>query len=264
LADVVGSVLRFVSVVVKGAADLVSEIIGGTLQMGRGIATFSGADFYEGSKRIIEVVVSVVILVVWYLVVRVIIGIVLGWLFGLLQDGWFARPLTDEEEERLRRVYHDSLRYSDIRIHDSYLGGANVTLGNEIWTDSDDLAVLVHEAMHVWQYQNGGSSYLLRNLGDQNENSSGDDGYEWESIYASGTSWLDMGYESQAEFFYDIWHDGTLTPQGGARTSGSGAFFEEDLPLTVGRFLFNSDDWTDVARQAVDHVRSMEPFRFDG
>ncbi len=105
-----------------------------------------------------------------------------------------ARPLSPFEEQEARLVFADGLRYDQVRIVEgadwpdwlarlgARLSGAEppahnaVTLGNRIHfpvslrtsqpgpAAVQDMAWLIHELTHIWQYQHRGVAYLLQAL----------------------------------------------------------------------------------------------------
>jgi len=112
----------------------------------------------------------------------------IGWwldLFFLLSDLLFVfdlyelisnaidrqtRPLTDREEELLRSIYGDSLPYHLVRIDEYARFGPPQgrfcyvsfhTINS--WGPMMD-PILVHEAMHIWQYCQVGACYIPRAL----------------------------------------------------------------------------------------------------
>lgn len=78
----------------------------------------------------------------------------------------FGRALYQWELDVLADIYQTGLATSRIRVVEAHILNAPTTLGNQIrvpygWTfEGDNRPVLVHEAMHVWQYQNLGPSYI--------------------------------------------------------------------------------------------------------
>ena len=76
-----------------------------------------------------------------------------------------ARPLTPGERRLAKSVFADAVRLDQVRVHGGGFGAFAVTLGAHLFMPrhlaSDDLssadllsqALLVHELMHVWQFQ---------------------------------------------------------------------------------------------------------------
>jgi len=75
------------------------------------------------------------------------------------------RPLTEEEREILGKVFRNSLNYNAISIVNGKAGilgvsGRAFTMGFTIYLPANNDAVLVHECVHVWQFQVEGTKYI--------------------------------------------------------------------------------------------------------
>ena len=130
-----------------------------------------------------------------------------------------ARPLSQDERVMLRKVFGDSLAYVNVRIVQGRSGAFGVnqrpfTLGNTIYLKDVDLAerpdVLVHEVVHVWQYQHEGPRYTTDALGAQVlYGYRGRGAYDWEAELARGrTSWTEFNKEAQGSFIQEVWKSG--------------------------------------------------------
>jgi hypothetical protein len=73
-----------------------------------------------------------------------------------------GEPLTSVEIGIARPVFLESIDYSLVRVVVSSVVAAPTTLGNNIRTRTRTMPnwVLIHELMHIWQYQTQGSSYI--------------------------------------------------------------------------------------------------------
>src|SRR5205814_3844422 len=103
----------------------------------------------------------------------------LGTFVALVQKVLFlqrpARALTEAEREMLRRVFRRSVSLYNVRLVEGRAGlfGFNVrpfTLGNTIYLKyylSSLPGLLIHECVHVCQYQNIAPRYLIEALGAQ-------------------------------------------------------------------------------------------------
>lgn len=147
------------------------------------------------------------------------------------------RLLRDEERDMLERIFGNALVYSLIRVKLGCFSHRFLTAhaaGNviyipvysryfdldnrpaEVEQDIDPIGValsetgeslLVHEATHVWQHQNGGSSYMHRALFVQccawlvGGKRSG--AYDWRSELARGRAFCLMNPEQQAQLVQD-------------------------------------------------------------
>ncbi len=77
-----------------------------------------------------------------------------------------GRALYEWERAVVRDIFQTGVDASRIRIVETQVLNAPTTLGNQIrvspgWTfENANKPVLVHEVMHVWQYQNLGTRYI--------------------------------------------------------------------------------------------------------
>lgn len=128
-----------------------------------------------------------------------------------------TRPLTSREIQLLRPIYGDQVRYELVTMERSpviaVLAGA-VTLQNAVhWNPrlySEDFtrepvritAVLVHEIMHVWQYQNLRHYHFLK--------AGAEHIHRWGRVYKyeldEHERLLDYHYEQQGQILQDYFH----------------------------------------------------------
>jgi len=159
-----------------------------------------------------------------------------------------ARGLKPEEITELRKVFGDSVDYSQIRVHDNVkdgLVGSNraMTLGNDIYmpgdrtSDSSYAATLVHEMTHAWQSQNGGPDYAAKAIEAQLTGPGG--GYDWEAGVKQGQGWAQLNPEQQGELIQNAYE--------------SGWFNNPSQP-----FNYNGTDYTSVIQSAVDQLRNRQ------
>ncbi len=151
-----------------------------------------------------------------------------------------TRRLTGPEREALVRVFGDSIDPDAIRLK---VGGAGIgsindrafTSGNTIYMKKDPnraedwpahytpeqrqaawVELLVHESVHVWQFQNFGSSYQANSLGNQAlspavPNVPTVDGhvlpneYNWMIGQDQGKGWEELNDEQKAELIEMAW-----------------------------------------------------------
>lgn len=161
------------------------------------------------------------------------------------------RPLTREERALLRPVFEDSLAYDAIEIVDGNAGllsvsGRAFTMGFTIYLPTYSRRTLVHECVHVWQFQFGGFTYIgnsaVRQLGEILKIS--DNPYDWQPAIDAGATWYTLeSAESQAKFVDDVWALGVFdfTDREVPDDIGSGAFFRED---ESGQNRFEKDGMT--------------------
>lgn len=154
-----------------------------------------------------------------------------------------ARGLKPDEIAELRKVYGDTIDYSQVRIKEGKAGLLSVfsqggdrpfTLGNTIYMKEDkSLNTLVHEMAHVWQHQNGGTDYLTEALGAQFVG----DGYDFEKGLQEGKTWSELNPEQQAEMI---------------QTAHQQGYFNSPNA----RFIVNGVDYTAQLQDALVQVRS--------
>jgi len=138
-------------------------------------------------------------------------------LLGLEPKG---RPLTDAEKTELTKVFAGTTDLSKVLVKEGKLGlmGAShraVTICNTIYIPGEDgagygapgtpgyLELLVHENVHVWQYQNGGTDYITGSIKEQLKGwwsgKGMGDAYRFERGIKEGKSWARLNPEQQAK-----------------------------------------------------------------
>jgi hypothetical protein len=182
---------------------------------------------------------------------------------GFVQTGLrfepVGRALTDEETRHLLKIFEGALDLSLIRLKIGDIGvfgasGAPFTHCNTIYIpktylpDPSDEAnykhvlrdLLAHEAVHVWQYQNGGADYMSESLFHQCWGIWQKKGRGWAYDFTrgikEGKSWAELNPEQQAELIEQSFYQG---------------LFEND----DARFVYNDADLTDYAREAIKQLR---------
>jgi hypothetical protein len=173
------------------------------------------------------------------------------------------RKLTDEEKRQLRRVFKESLNYYVIRVAEGHagvfqLGNNRFVLGNTIYFKIYPVKTefLVHECVHVWQYQNGGARYTTDNIWAQltEDDFNAPDVYVNE-INAGNTEWDEFHPEAQSELIEGIWLEGELEDGTVPRPRGNGVFYDADGKSKLGIFVHNGVDYTAIANRAVKSLR---------
>jgi hypothetical protein len=155
-----------------------------------------------------------------------------------------GEPVNAHQKAELNKVFGDSLNTDDLSI---VKGPAELfdrlprytpafTVGNKIivnpknFPPPDDL--LVHEAAHSWQYQNGGADYLPKALAAQYFG----EGYDWQRGVKEGRDFAHLNPEQQAELIQDAYRHGYFDhPEKGFSEGGK--------------------DYSDFLRGAMDQVR---------
>jgi hypothetical protein len=136
-----------------------------------------------------------------------------------------SRGLNSQEIAELRKVYGDSIDYSQIRLKEGFIGLnqflAPHTVGNTIYIPQGRLDpsspnyvrernnLLVHETGHVWQYQNGGTDYISESLYNQAKGAisggSRDAAYGFDQAIKDGKNWSELNPEQQAHLMDDAY-----------------------------------------------------------
>jgi hypothetical protein len=149
------------------------------------------------------------------------------------------RKLTEKERALLRPIFRESLAYDLIEVVDGKAGvlsvsGRPFTMGFTIYMPFDSDQALVHECVHVWQFQYGGFRYIGNSTFHQLDSMVFNKSYQpynWRPRIDGGSSWYQLGsVEAQAKFVEDVWAEGIFdfdapeTPD----DHDPGAFFRED------------------------------------
>lgn len=123
------------------------------------------------------------------------------------------RPLTSDEEQLARRYFGNAIDLGKVRIFEGLSGYitkkalAYVSFNIINYREQLPRAVFVHELVHVWQYQQYGSPYILRALLAQVSKA----GYDYggvEALYAgmmAGKLFTSFNFEQQGEIFEDAY-----------------------------------------------------------
>lgn|GEM_PF-1877534 len=145
-----------------------------------------------------------------------------------------ARPLTPTERQYLEAVYGDSINFDKVQIKEGDSGllnsinpGLAFAMGNTIYISSDYISThtpqqvqqtLVHEMMHVWQNQNGGSDYLVKAIanyviGEADPSSGKGRGYYYQREVVQGTPFEKLAPDQQAQLIQDAYAKKVIPPQ---------------------------------------------------
>jgi hypothetical protein len=258
---IVSNVTDLVGAVVKGITGIVGGIVGGVVLILGGIISLDGGLIVEGFEDIISGIAGGIL-------------VILGKAVSLVQTIFVLereRALTERERALLKRVFRESVALYNVRIVDGFAGIYSVnprpfTLGNTIYLkDHDSVSepeTLVHECTHVWQYQHWGSQYASDAVGAQ---WFVPDEYSWERELQRGNlEWADFNKEAEGRFLEDIFTDGELLTGGGVSGPGGGVFYDAEGKKSVGRFVFNTVDRTNLADESVAYVRDAHTARLSG
>ena len=256
VGDVVSSALDFVASVVKGVLDLVAGVVAGVARIAGGILSLDPDLILKGVGDVAAGVAGAVILIG---------GKTIGLIQSVLFLQWGERALTKDEHALLERVFRSSVALYNVRIIEGFAGIYSIndrpfTLGNTIYlkdhSPSAEPWTLVHECVHVWQYQNHGSRYAADALGAQ---AAPGDEYQWREELVSGNRrWSEFNAEAQGKFIEDVFRFG-LGSSGAQQT-----FFDEDPLHPAVSFVDLHIDHTGLARDATAELRGAQSWRTSG
>jgi hypothetical protein len=124
-----------------------------------------------------------------------------------------SRPLRKTEEHLARKIFGTSINYSRVRIDKyAFLGPRQYKICYvsfyliNSWGEMSK-SILIHELVHVWQYQRLGILYIPRALGAQQTT----EGYNYGGVEAlklainQGKQLLDFNLEQQADIITDYY-----------------------------------------------------------
>lgn len=123
------------------------------------------------------------------------------------------RRLDERERQVLETVFGPSLDRDVIEVREALSGLINVSrrafvIENTIYlpmpTGTAPTHLLVHEATHAWQFQNGGHAYITDSLQAQSLG----DGYQLEKGLLEGRAWAELNCEQQATLVEHAWEQG--------------------------------------------------------
>lgn len=214
-------------------------------------------------------------------------------LWGLVRDGFYAlagavifvalrivdlvqtvvgvqarkRPLTERERALLAPVFRESLAYGLIEVVDGSAGllttsGRALTMGYTIYLPSYSESTLVHECVHVWQFQYGGFRYIGNSAFHQLDSmtfSKSYKPYDWRPRIDAGSSWYQLeSVEAQAQFVEDVYDRGLfdLDDPESPDDLAPGAFFRDGAAAGHNSFREGERDYTAQANAAWAIIRA--------
>jgi hypothetical protein len=171
------------------------------------------------------------------------------------------RPLTRAERALLFPIFRESLAYDAIEIVAGSAGlltlsGRAFTMGFTIYMPSPGNDTLVHECVHVWQFEFSGFRYIGNSALNQLDSiafNKSYDPYAWTGAIDAGATWYTLGSaEAQAQLVQDVFNDGefVFNDPMAPPDAAPGAFFQEDAKAGMNRFLFAGKTYTETADAA--------------
>jgi hypothetical protein len=138
-----------------------------------------------------------------------------GYIVVVIQKLFFIqksdRSFTENESDVLKDLFDDSLAMYNVRVVAGRCGlfhvnGRPFVLGNFIFMKDINmqrgLPILIHECVHVWQYQQYGARYASEALYAQ---WSLRNAYDWRSEKEKSDNWRYWNREAQAAFIEESW-----------------------------------------------------------
>jgi hypothetical protein len=141
------------------------------------------------------------------------------------QEDSGKRSLTEAEIQKLKRVFSDGVDYARVRLKKlssaiaiinrsrAFVLGNTVNLPSATYKDllqGSKFSTLVHEMVHVWQYQHGGWGYVPDSLWAQTFGG----GYDYVKPLRQGKAWRKMNPEQQAHMIADAHRSGYFDAPG--------------------------------------------------
>jgi hypothetical protein len=177
------------------------------------------------------------------------------------------RHLTEHERSILRPIFRDSLSYDAIELVVGSSGilttsGRAFTMGFTIYLPTYSEQTLVHECVHVWQFEFGGFQYIGNSALNQLDSLVFDKSYQpydWQPRIDAGDSWYTLkSVEAQAQFIEDVYASGffDFDAAGVPDDVNPGAFFKEDAKLGHNVFTVGVSTYTEQANAAWHIIRT--------
>jgi hypothetical protein len=128
--------------------------------------------------------------------------------------------LTDKESKILKDVFGENLDYSKLKycIGGLYSYKCTRTVGNCVYFDVETNfeenrgsyfinSLILHETVHMWQYQKFGWIYAIGSLWDQLKGfiKTGSRGAAYRYALDENKKFSDYGFEQQAQMIQDYW-----------------------------------------------------------
>jgi hypothetical protein len=207
---------NLLSALIKSAFNLAGGLVSAFVLIVTGVAVLQKKLLMQGFRNVFFQIAGTILIIA--------AGLVL--LFQkilLLQSA--ERRLSLSEKAMLTDVFGTSLSLPAIRITEGRSGvfgkkpTTAVAIGNLIIANRISFyhhpAVLIHEAVHAWQYQHLGVRYIAEALfaqlryGRGNGNS---DAYDWRAEPERGRAvWKNFNYEAAAQFVEDHWKEKNIS-----------------------------------------------------
>lgn len=150
-----------------------------------------------------------------------------------------ATKLSTEQISLLEKIFNSSIDYRKVTIkagnsHLLSISGRAFVMGNTIYMPKEHYvtSLLVHEMVHIWQYQNQGLDYISKSLRGQYLG----DGYDFIKGINLGKSWKELNPEQQASLIEKAYISGFFT--------------------SLDKFIYKEKDCTDYLKMALAILRN--------
>jgi hypothetical protein len=204
--DVVSSAVDLLASGGKAVVDVATGVVGGLVRVVVGIVTLDRRRLRAGLGCTGAGLAGPLV---------VVLGKALALLHAVVLLQRRERPLSEAEHRLLDSVFEGSVALFNVRVVEGFAGAFSLnrrpfTLGNTIYLKGRDPGaephLLVHECVHVWQYQHRGGRYTAEALWAQ---AVVPDPYSWQEELRRGrTRWVDFNAEAQGRFLEDLHREG--------------------------------------------------------
>ncbi len=184
---------------------------------------------------------------------------------GYLNPGFSqGRPLTKAEQNFLRPFFGTSVDYNKVNIVEEATGIWNLndrkfTLKNKIFMKSSPKdpqfqETLLHEMVHIWQYQTAGIDYAILSLKAQALEGD-EEAYNWQKPLLAGLKWSYFNPEAQAQLISALWAQGKIDISSGKAKAKPGIVEQADLYLDSKSQIIRADK-TNRVNEFLDYLRA--------
>ncbi|MBI4850950.1 MAG: hypothetical protein HY819_03890 [Acidobacteria bacterium] len=119
--------------------------------------------------------------------------------------------LSPQEIKLLEKIFYSSIDYKKVRVkagnsHLLTISGRAFVMGNTIYMPRENYltSLLIHEMVHIWQYQNQGYDYISKSLKGQYLG----EGYDFVKGIEGAKPWVKLNPEQQASLIEEAYISG--------------------------------------------------------
>jgi len=252
LGTIFSNIFDYYGSVGRGAFTFAGDLFSGGLEVFVGVITVRPKKIWAGIKKTIKSTISLIAIILIKAVV----------IYEAIFTIGLKRKLDQHEQMILDSIFHSSLKTSEIYIVEKgfvldKLSKRALAAGNTIYFKGEygsppSFYKLVHEATHVWQYQNYGYDYLGGSVLEQAEG----EAYIWLDDVLKGKEWKDLGIEKQAKYLEDLFLIGRRKLISGAIDTNIGSFFIRESDTASVEFHYSKCDLTEHAERSLKFIRA--------